>query len=226
MPISRGAEMPNSYNHGSQMKLYSNLLVIFLVVCNGFLRTMYARQCSQRYKVAAAYEDYMVLGTALKDLSSRTDIVGLRSQNQKATLIVLAVNTVGESGMLDENQISSELKQDGFHISKDIGVSLRNRNIKVVSWRGMRQRTKFVAVEDLSKYPHGFAGEYWKAIQERYPNAKADVEAWLPGYSKDCTQAVVRFWFGPTAHGATATYMLIRQNKQWKIKWHEISYYA
>jgi hypothetical protein len=49
--------------------------------------------------------------------------------------------------------------------------------------------------------------------------------AWLPAYSEDAKTALVRVYFGPTPHGATATYLLVRQNGEWTIKWRRTAYY-
>lgn len=61
---------------------------------------------------------------------------------------------------------------------------------------------------------------------EDYPDAKCFVRTWLPGYSSDGTTALVRLAFGPTPHGASATYLLRRGGSQWRIDWSHLTYYA
>jgi hypothetical protein len=60
-----------------------------------------------------------------------------------------------------------------------------------------------------------------------FPGACAYVRIWLPAYSEDGKQAIFRFFFGPTAHGASATFLL-RKNAagQWRVVATQISYYA
>ena len=43
---------------------------------------------------------------------------------------------------------------------------------------------------------------------------------------KDGQEAVLRAWFGPTAHGATVTYMLAKKDGRWKVVWRKVTYYA
>lgn len=69
-----------------------------------------------------------------------------------------------------------------------------------------------------------------KEFQARYPDAMAFVHTWLPGYSSDGNNALVRFRVGPQGRGrqsptATGTYLLTRQNGAWKVEWRTIDYH-
>ena len=57
-------------------------------------------------------------------------------------------------------------------------------------------------------------------------DAKCLVEFWRPGFSKDGKRCVVRFYFGPTPHGAAGTYLLMFDGTEWKIIDSTISYYV
>jgi hypothetical protein len=48
----------------------------------------------------------------------------------------------------------------------------------------------------------------------------------MPGFSKDTRSAVLCLTFGPTAHGASATFFLVRGSDGWKVKWHRYTRYA
>jgi hypothetical protein len=68
--------------------------------------------------------------------------------------------------------------------------------------------------------------ERWTRVEQTYPDALAAVYLWLPGYSEDKSQAVVRFHFDPTSHGATATYLVVKEGDSWKVKERKLAYYA
>lgn len=59
--------------------------------------------------------------------------------------------------------------------------------------------------------------DFWPLAQEEYPGAVGYVRLRMPGFATDGNTALVRFVFGPTAHGATATYMLVRTEHGWRI---------
>lgn len=58
------------------------------------------------------------------------------------------------------------------------------------------------------------------------PKAQAYVQAYLPGYSKDRARAVLRIRFGPSAHGASATFFLVKEGYAWIVRWRRLAYYA
>ncbi len=55
--------------------------------------------------------------------------------------------------------------------------------------------------------------------------AKCLVKFWRPGYSADGKRALLRFYYGPSPHGAAGTYILHHTNSGWKIVASTISYY-
>lgn len=56
-------------------------------------------------------------------------------------------------------------------------------------------------------------------------NAKCLIEFWRPGYTDDGKRAIVRFYYGPSPHGAAGTYILRYTDKRWCITASRISYY-
>ena len=102
-----------------------------------------------------------------------------------------------------------------------IRADLRRRNPnEPISLATFKPVSKKILVRDLDGL-HRFG-----KFEEKYPNAQAYVETWLPGYSKDGQSAVLRTSFGPTPHGATATYMLAKKDGRWTVVWRKVSYYA
>ena len=53
-----------------------------------------------------------------------------------------------------------------------------------------------------------------KSFWESYPNARGFVRAYLPGYSEDANQALVRAGVGPSAHGAMLTALMEKQGEK------------
>jgi hypothetical protein len=96
----------------------------------------------------------------------------------------------------------------------------------------MKKRDSHIVVDDVSKYQrkdgwgYDFYDQSRSGKKDQKLRIRAYVSAWLPGYSQDGRSAVVRFWFGPSAHGAIATYRLTRKGGHWKIDWHKLAYYA
>ena len=57
-------------------------------------------------------------------------------------------------------------------------------------------------------------------------DAKCLIEFWRPGFSADGKRCVIRFYYGPSPHGAVGTYVLKRGDKGWEIVDSTISFYA
>ena len=66
---------------------------------------------------------------------------------------------------------------------------------------------------------------YWVDFEERFPDAKGWVSISVPDYSERSDQAMIRFWGGPSHHGAGCTYFLEKRQNEWTIKWKETVHY-
>jgi hypothetical protein len=64
-----------------------------------------------------------------------------------------------------------------------------------------------------------------KTFEDVFPKARAWVEAYVPGYSKDGKTAIVRARFGPAGHLATLTAILNLQGGKWNVVWRRFSVY-
>ncbi len=58
------------------------------------------------------------------------------------------------------------------------------------------------------------------------PDRKRPFQAWTPGYSKDGTLALVRLTFSWSIHGAESTYILLKEDKKWKVILRQFTYYV
>lgn len=58
-----------------------------------------------------------------------------------------------------------------------------------------------------------------------HSDAKCWLRFWKPGFSKDGKRAILRIAFGPTPHGAVATFLLERTGGDWKVDRSSIAYY-
>jgi len=57
-------------------------------------------------------------------------------------------------------------------------------------------------------------------FQHKWPNGRAWLHAWLPGYSTDGTRAIVRGWIGPSDHGALLTAFMTKNGGKWSVEWY------
>lgn len=207
------------------MKFYSPCLLLLVVVCigtgSGYTQGFAATRCCKT-SISANPEDFVILRVALNHFISIKN-AGIYATRKGADSVLVAKKTPGKSDMLGDRQVSRELRK-GLSLSSQLLLDLRQRNVKPVAIDGMRNRDKKIIVARIDRFSGGI--DFWPAVQKRHPRAKAYARTWLPGYSRDGKQAVVRFSFGPTAHGAIATYMLVKRDKQWAIKWHNLAFYA
>lgn len=104
-------------------------------------------------------------------------------------------------------------------------LNLVSRNAEKTSLRGL-PFGKGVIVEDPNNFRPLHFG-FQDQVQKKYPHIKRScyVYLWLPGYSNDRKTAVVRFRFGPNAHGAAATYLLRNDNGLWIVASYDLAYF-
>lgn len=153
----------------------------------------------------------------------------IRHGREATTILMHPSTPKGSTIYLSPSQIAGDLHD--FKLSQDIVEHLRHRNTSVKSKRGRDESVeatysglKFapeIVVTDLT--------EIWKAgvfLEDSHPEALCWFEHYLPGYSSDGNEAVVRSFIGPTVHGATITASLVKSNNKWVVKWFRIAVYA
>jgi hypothetical protein len=168
----------------------------------------------------ASKDDLQILDVVVIELS-HSKVFETETGAGKKTKIVVGDTTLGSSGFLSDNQLDGESHNREPHlIASEIRNDLRRRNTKdPVSLARFAPSIPNALVSDLSGLKTGLD------FERKYPEARGYVEAWLPGYSKDRQTAVLRLWYGPTSHGATATYLLVKKGGRWTVVWSRMVHY-
>ena len=173
----------------------------------------------------AQTDDEQVLEIALLAFAVRGDGVWLKPEPGKERLVVHH-ETVGKTRMLGDRQLDSDVRKTGQATPPDVAESLRKRNGAAAPLAGLRLTDRRLSIANLDDVYNASRFDRDELFRQQFPDAFAEAHAWLPGFSHDGNESVVRFWFGPTPHGATATFYLRRHPDGWKIKWYSIAHYV
>ncbi|MES2790538.1 MAG: hypothetical protein V4719_13080 [Planctomycetota bacterium] len=185
------------------------IALLFLVGCSASPADLARLEARKRL------EDETIIALVLDDFASRqleSGVITTPDQNS----LVLASRTNSKSGFISVDQISAEYRNESTSVSAELIADLQQRNQTGVALEGNHFGTR-TRLEDLSRFPGKGDFDTWDGISKEHPDAKAYVMLWLPGYDSSLSRAIVRFSFGPTAHSATATYLLVKQNSLWTI---------
>jgi hypothetical protein len=109
-------------------------------------------------------------------------------------------------------------------VSKEIGDDLRRRNSEAfASLKDFRPKDVKVTVVDIEETLADVAtpAEQYNKFWELYPDSWGLVYAYLPGYSKDGTTAVVPLVSGPSMQMQFDTYFLKKEDGRWKVEWRQ-----
>jgi hypothetical protein len=167
-------------------------------------------------------EDDKAVFSAVLTHFAKQEVSGNASIEGVKKVIVVDSNSEGSSGYLSEDQLNAEFHEGEWKLPAELHFRLRDRNSQAASVTDL-VHGKNIVVDDLSKL---LKDPFSDAFDKKYPQAIGYVFLNLPAYSQDGTQAVVRFSFGPTPHGATATYLLVKEKGNWIVKHHKMVYYA
>lgn len=166
-------------------------------------------------------EDTAVLDAAIDDMARYKGDDFELSMFSKEQKMILLDRTAGDINGYTEDQLTSELDEKK---AGDLDLVMRRdllrRNVKEVSLTGLKfssSRIMLQATKNLDLSLRDFSFE--KA------GAKGWVYVFLPGYSQDGSKAVLRFWFGPTPHGAAGTYLLAKKDGHWTVVWRRFVHY-
>jgi ankyrin repeat protein len=170
---------------------------------------------------ALSREDQHVIETVLLDLlayQEREVLLGNRSSRD----IVLVDMTPQAPGLLLDSQMNSEL---GVKQANDVSLAIRKhlarRNGDPLSLAEFRPTSPHILLRSQPQIRAMFDGFIAGGSA-----ARGWVQVYLPGYSKARDRAVLRFWFGPAAHGAAGTYFLRKQKGVWQPVWRSFSFFA
>lgn len=165
-------------------------------------------------------EDKQVIETMLLDLLAYKG-EDLYSFHKNAPDIVL-VNQVQTAPARMEEQINAELNdRQANDITLEMRRSLFSRRSDFLTWKAFSWQSSHILVWDKEKFKETY-GQFRKEPE----TIKAWVQPFLPGYSKQRDQAVLRFWFGPTPHGASGTYFLVKRAGKWRVQWRDFAFYV
>jgi len=179
--------------------------------------------CGRVADTSFTTHDVAVITTAL-DHFRKADITvelvsrqGLPETNR--TELVICPHTNTNRLPFTEDPVLDDAAQDaGGTLSRGLKRGFRRRNTVSVSIAGIvEQSPLFVAVSENGIRRFRFADDY--------PKAKAYVDLWLPGYSRNGTSAIVSFFFGPRHHHTQAFYKLEKSGGSWRVEWHKFNYY-
>jgi hypothetical protein len=166
-----------------------------------------------------------VLRRLLADSASGTRV------STNGAVIVLHKRTPEKTSPLMSQQIRIDI---GSHtLPSDVEGDLRRRNIPadtkpdtydaITAFYTNLTFSTGIVVADLTDKT---GGRTYGAFEKAHPKARGFARAYLPGYSKDGTRAVVRASVGPSPHGAMVTALLEKLGDKWVVKWHHIARYA
>jgi hypothetical protein len=166
-------------------------------------------------------EDQQVIETVLLDLRTYEGGDLSRPVYSEGTEIVLINETAPGPGPLDDGQLNSEMDDEQANdISLDIRKHLLQRNVRPFSLAGFQTASPHIRLcsQDAARI-------HFREFREQCPHARLWTRIYLPGYSRSRDRAVLRFWFGPSSHGAAGTYFLTKQDGVWRVKWRDFAFY-
>lgn len=94
---------------------------------------------------------------------------------------------------------------------------LRKRNDESYSLKTLSISHEKIAQDDLSAMDVGPTRVFKRSFREKHGD-KVFVKLSLPAYASDKQNCLIWFYFGPAAHGGSATYLLSKLENKWVIK--------
>ncbi|MBI4751865.1 MAG: hypothetical protein HY774_25555 [Acidobacteria bacterium] len=198
----------------------TSLILLWLVILFGLNPGLVH---SQKTKALVKADDILIIEAVINDFAGPQ---GIRLDPQVVSVLLYQQTRVG-SGYVSRAQLQCDL-QIGCQIPDEIVESLQDRNQKSIQLTDFRFSNPSLKVVQRATTKPDFPRHDWDFMQlkKMYPHAEVLIETYLPGYSKDRTQAAIRFMFEPTPHGASATFLLSNKHGKWEIQWRSIAYYT
>lgn len=110
---------------------------------------------------------------------------------------------------------------DKIAVSKGLTHALKLANKDVAKFNQADFKMSMVNFEEVKS----FSDEQDAKLSDPADEILCFVQFWQAGFSDDGKHAVVRFYYGPTSHGAAGTYLLERTMTGWQVVDSGISYY-
>jgi hypothetical protein len=153
----------------------------------------------------------------------------LTSVPTNGATIILHGRTPEKTGLLMPGQIQSDI--GNRTLPEDAERDLRRRNSPaeakpdtydaVTAFYTNLTFAPGIVVTNLSKRQRRSV----RSLEDAHHNARGWLEAYLTGYSKDGTRAVVRAGVGPWGHAAMLTAVLENRGGKWAVEWYDIAFY-
>ena len=168
-----------------------------------------------------AVDDAAVISVAVRHFSAQKVVFAFNGREAKTVILVHEESAGPAPIYLSDGQLRSDTRGEDWEVPADLREDLRWRNAQAIPLSDWKFSDGIVTA-DLSDERSARGADRLSG----HPDAKAHVEVWLPGYSQDGRTVVVRFLFGPTPHGATATYLLVKSEGGWTVQKWAFAYYA
>ncbi len=168
----------------------------------------------------ASLEDSALIEAAVADMAIFKGDIEFSTSGEKN--VVLYDSTIGGANDQTEAQINGEVDSaEAADLDLAMRRDLLRRNCQEVSLSTLKFTSPLILLMDGAKAKTSFFGRCGVAAK-----AKGWVKVMLPGYSDDGTRAVLRFFDGPSPHGAAGTYFLAKKDGVWKVKWRKFAHYV
>ncbi|HEX3148369.1 MAG TPA: hypothetical protein VHR66_09820 [Gemmataceae bacterium] len=173
---------------------------------------------------AISEDDAAVIKTAIGHFSTQDFDFPFIGREAQTGILVHRESAGGPwAKSLTDEVLSNATKWDNWTVPAEASESLRRRNAEKASLSGLELSEGIILV-DLYAKPRIVFGDN-RDPKDWPPNTKGFAHVWLPGYTADGRTAVVHFDFGPSEHGASATYLLTKGVGGWMVqKWSFVYY--
>lgn len=166
-------------------------------------------------------DDQSVLDAVLVDLltekSSDAFLPGLVA---RPDLVLINKTPSGRGLTLSDDQLNAELDtKQANDVTLAMREHLAQQNGEAFSLTNYKPTSTHIVLagEEALRARFGFS--------DKHPRARGWIQVYLPGYSMDQDRAILRFYLGPSAHGAAGTYFLIKQADAWRVEWRHFAFY-
>jgi hypothetical protein len=107
-------------------------------------------------------------------------------------------------------------------VDEELQTALQSANKNTIELDPKEIATRDTKIKEIES----FIDLFYYRPGNRPDDAKCLVQFWQAGFTGDGKRAIVRFFYGPSPHGATGTYILEQSDHLWHIISSTITYYA
>ena len=150
-------------------------------------------------------------GKCVHEETNRTDLIIIQSSRPSRTFPLW----FGGEKTVYENGYGEEGKTTTVHPSTLASLLARHET-------DLGSLTNQSAIFKMVKDSHSLS---YRAFADKYPEAKAWVDIWLPGFNDANDEALFGFMFYPRHSASAALYKLKRNASGWTVTWFKFSYF-